>query len=214
MFKIKTISLRADINAHHKDSWGPTIEMEVDQEFLPKSEDYRFKKLELNDGTMYVGRAGMFGAFFSYNKPGNGFGGRTYRITMEDGSTKDLIGPWSGRVGLINAEYVPSEHLVEVIINRSYYYISLEAAEELVKSYFPSLEIYPMTKFGDEVYYVISGDYDFERKIWPDDDSCNGDEQIPYKSDDYNVYTMRQNEYWGPESREAQYRLAQLNGEI
>ena len=34
--------------------------------------------------------------FFAYSGPGEGYGGCTFVIPMEDGTTKELIGPWSG----------------------------------------------------------------------------------------------------------------------
>lgn len=33
--------------------------------------------------------------FYFYNGPSTGFGGRTFTLKMKDGTTKDLIGPWS-----------------------------------------------------------------------------------------------------------------------
>ena len=50
--------------------------------------------------------------FFFYNGPGNGFGGREYRLRMKDGSTAVLKGPWSSNSDAMNkAGFEPSKEV-------------------------------------------------------------------------------------------------------
>ena len=43
--------------------------------------------------------------FLCYEQPGGGFGGRTFTLPMIDGSTEELIGPWSGSSSNVNAAF-------------------------------------------------------------------------------------------------------------
>jgi hypothetical protein len=46
-------------------------------------------------------------SYFSYTGPGTGFGGQHYHLKMVDGSTHELIGPWSSRASVMNAMGFP-----------------------------------------------------------------------------------------------------------
>lgn len=79
------------------DIWT-TLAIHVDE--WPKLEDFRFERAE----TLYFAEDHGIVNFFNYNGPGRGFGGRIFDITMKDGSTRDLIGPFSSRAGVPNRE--------------------------------------------------------------------------------------------------------------
>jgi hypothetical protein len=73
------------------------------------------------EGFVYEERGGIYWAqvdelvsFFFYEKPGDGFGGSRYELTMKDGSTKILIGPWSSSTDAANAQGFPPS--VDVVI--------------------------------------------------------------------------------------------------
>ena len=46
-------------------------------------------------------------SYFAYSTPGKGFSGSTYNLNMIDGTTKQLIGPWSSRAECMNAAGFP-----------------------------------------------------------------------------------------------------------
>ena len=45
--------------------------------------------------SLHYAEVGPVCRFFSYSKPGRGYGGAKFTILMRNGSFKDLIGPWS-----------------------------------------------------------------------------------------------------------------------
>ena len=67
---------------------------------------------DIGDG-MLLAVDGEQADFFAYGGPGTGFGGREFTITMTDGSTRVLIGPWSGNSGDVNACVSESGHVAE-----------------------------------------------------------------------------------------------------
>ena len=75
----------------------PTLDLLVDA--MPKRDDMVFEKR----GDLYFGEKEGLVEFFSYSRPGQGYGGRVYTLRMEDGSTAELKGPWSSRAGAMNA---------------------------------------------------------------------------------------------------------------
>lgn len=67
---------------------------------LPKLEEQRFEQRQ----DCYYSEVDGVCSFFSWNgRPDRGFGGTTFTITMLDGSTKDLIGPWSSSSTVMNS---------------------------------------------------------------------------------------------------------------
>ncbi len=82
----------AAVEWYEEYSNSPTLYIEVDG-FLPSVEDYRYEQR----GSCYFGQheSGCC-SFFSYTSPGEGYGGREFRLTMIDGSQQVLKGPWSG----------------------------------------------------------------------------------------------------------------------
>ena len=81
------------------------------------SENLRYT---VKDGNMFLAvdeRTGRVSYFF-YDQPGRGFGGSKYKITMVDGSVKELIGPWSSNSRAMNA--VGHEPSKEVNIDGKY----------------------------------------------------------------------------------------------
>lgn len=86
----------------------PTLQLKVDK--LPDFDKLRYEKRE----SYYFAEYDGFVRFFSYTRPGNGFGGSTYRITLLDETSIDLIGPWSGNAETANRLGFPS--CLEVMI--------------------------------------------------------------------------------------------------
>lgn len=82
-----------------------------------RSENLRYT---VKDGNMFLAvdeRTGRVSYFF-YDQPGRGFGGSKFKITMVDGSVKELIDPWSSNSHAMNA--VGHEPSKEVNIDGKY----------------------------------------------------------------------------------------------
>jgi hypothetical protein len=69
--------------------------------------DEAFKYEEQNG--QYIAVAGDQVRMFAYSKPGEGYGGRKFVISMLDGSSRTLIGPWSS--GAYASNSVFKDHL-------------------------------------------------------------------------------------------------------
>ena len=89
--------ISARVNWHSEYDNSPTFEILVDK--FPDRKDFRYKE---KNGIYYAELEGLV-SFFYYRSPGNGYGGQKFSIVMEDGTKKDLIGPWSSRSGAVNS---------------------------------------------------------------------------------------------------------------
>jgi hypothetical protein len=68
---------------------GPEVQILVDK--MPDHKELRYRT---KDG-IYLAEKDGYVSFYYWVKPDNGFGGREFPLTMEDGTTRTLIGPWS-----------------------------------------------------------------------------------------------------------------------
>ncbi len=97
------------------------LEAEHAGEDAPKIEEYLYSCASIGDATLYWAfcpRTG-FVSFF-YHTPHNetGFGGSTYKLHMQDGTTRTIKGPWSSNSSAMNkffpdsieVTYVDSKH--------------------------------------------------------------------------------------------------------
>lgn len=82
--------LKAEVEWHFGYGNTPGFKVLVDQ--IPDLDDLRYRCV---DGKSYYAELDGYVSFFAYEGPGEGFGGRVFPITMEDGTKKDLVGPWS-----------------------------------------------------------------------------------------------------------------------
>lgn len=57
--------------------------------------------------TMYFGHKNGQASRYFYHTPSNGFGGRHFKLNMDDGTTKTLIGPWDGGILAFNVAGFP-----------------------------------------------------------------------------------------------------------
>lgn len=83
----------------------PNIYLLVD--VIPALEEMRFQLHDKGgtiDGGIYFAEHDGYCRFFSHHGSGNngGFGGNKYDITMIDGTSKTLHGPWSSNAGEVN----------------------------------------------------------------------------------------------------------------
>jgi len=83
----------------------PNIYLLVDT--IPTLEEMRFRLHDKGgtiDGGLYFAENDGYCRFFSHHGKGNGggFGGRSFDLTMIDGTPKMIVGPWSSNAGEIN----------------------------------------------------------------------------------------------------------------
>lgn len=88
--------LAAAVEWNEKYSNMPNLKILVDH--IPTLQDYRFEQ----KGSIYYAELDGHVCFYYYKSPGEGFGGRTYTLNMKDGTTKDLVGPWSSNSSSVN----------------------------------------------------------------------------------------------------------------
>lgn len=88
--------LKAKVNWYKKYTNLPVLELLVD--VLPDLDELQF---EHKNGIYYAELDGYV-QFFYYRSPGQGFGGAVYALTMKDGTTKELRGPWSSNCSAVN----------------------------------------------------------------------------------------------------------------
>lgn len=66
----------------------------------PRLEEHRFEQRQ----DCYYSEVDGVCSFFSWDgRPDRGYGGATFTLTMLDGSTKDLVGPWSSSSQVMNS---------------------------------------------------------------------------------------------------------------
>jgi len=92
-----------------KPNWYQTFDnyphMQILVDAIPKTADMRFEKR----GDLYFAESDGYVMFYAYHSPGEGYGGAQFHLTMKDGSTAVLKGPWSSRPAQMNlAGFTPS----------------------------------------------------------------------------------------------------------
>lgn len=94
-----------------------------------------YKAFPLKDGTMYVWEepGGVLVDYF-YENPLNqqGYGGRVFEIQLEDGTKREVKGPWSSRAGCVN-DIPGAPKIVDVCIVNDYYRAGAVLAKPLIE---------------------------------------------------------------------------------
>ena len=82
---------------------------------LDKREPLPFR-FEEREG-LYRAQHEEFVKFYAWKGPGNegGFGGSVFLITMQDGTKRKLLGPWSSRAGACNSFFPDRDPVVDCI---------------------------------------------------------------------------------------------------
>lgn len=99
--------LNAKINWNEHFMNAPDLQVLVDE--IPSLEDMVFTE---RNG-LYLAIRNGFAMFFAYDGPSDGYGGRSFRLKMADGSIRTLVGPWSSRSSCVNAAF-PETPVMEV----------------------------------------------------------------------------------------------------
>jgi len=100
--------------------------------------------------------------FFFYDKPGRGFGGQIFTVTMKDGSKVQLKGPFSSRNGVMNWQgFTPS---VEVYVHEPSYitpmvcHLTVRKARRLLREWgYGHWDFVPIIKHGIEPVWELQG---------------------------------------------------------
>ena len=85
---------------------SPDIHVKVDR--IPDLSEYRYEKR----GPLYFAELDGAVSLFFYDGPSTGYYGRSYKLTMKDGSKEILLGPWSsGSYATNEAGFTPSAEI-------------------------------------------------------------------------------------------------------
>lgn len=141
MPKVISAVLETRLELYSKTQYRTNIRVTLDD-----NEENNFVFEERNG--IYRGESGDVVRFYAYHLPGNGFGGSRINVKMSDGTTRELIGPWSSRAGCIHAEYPDREPVVECtnVKWNMVTHVKLSRLKEL------GIEFEPEFAFG-ELYY-------------------------------------------------------------
>ena len=88
--------LNAKVNWANQWDNDASLQLLVDK--MPAHSDLRYEQR----GSLYYAELDGYVSFFSWSKPGEGYGGDVFYLTMKDGTKKELKGPWSSRAGCMN----------------------------------------------------------------------------------------------------------------
>lgn len=122
-------------------------------ENVPGADELRY---EVRDGCYFAEKNGLV-RFYYYTKPGDGFGGSKFLITMTDGTEKELIGPWSSRAGVMNGQgFKPC---LEVVLNG---FASAVTVEWLESQGIPCKAI---DSHGETIYEPVDGRGEFYKPL-------------------------------------------------
>lgn len=127
--------LHSEIDRHEGFANPASLLLTVDK--LPANDEFIYKEVVFKDQTLYYAECDGVVKFYAHS-PSNehGYAGRIFRLKMEDGSFKDIKGPWSSRAGAMN-RYFP--HCVDCVITeevtgyRISSAISLDLANRIAK---------------------------------------------------------------------------------
>jgi len=122
----------AKVEWHKQFSNVPGLKILVDK--MPDYKEFRY--IEKN-GIYYAENEGLV-SFYYYQSPGEGFAGREFHITMEDGSEKILKGPWSSNSNAVNRMgFGPCQEISiteeEECWNRGYTFFASAVTHELYR---------------------------------------------------------------------------------
>lgn len=129
----------------------PDIKVIVDR--IPEIEEMVFERR----GTLYFAHEDGYVNFYSYNHPGDGYGGRKFTLNMKDGTQSILKGPWSSNsASMNNAGFPPSAEVSitdkeQTWVEGHTFYAGAMTVEKLnmaFKKFLPSVELRPVTEDG------------------------------------------------------------------
>lgn len=130
---MKIINAVVYLDPNRQPSVRVTLDKREDLPFQFESRSGVFKRQGFEEKwQVFRAQHGDFGRFFAWVGPHNegGFGGSTFEITMLDGTTQKLLGPWSSRAGAINSVFPDHDPLVDCVTTDNYTQACTKAALE------------------------------------------------------------------------------------
>jgi hypothetical protein len=105
-----------DLCVDWREGWGNNPKWEALLSAEPQYWETNRLPIWEKRGSMYRAEQGIVVHYYHWAGPGNtgGFGGSEYGLTMKDGSTVTLKGPWSSRSSCVNAEFFDRDPCTEV----------------------------------------------------------------------------------------------------
>lgn len=91
--------LDADVEWYHGYANTPGIKL-----LLSRTFDFDVARYEERD-CLYLAQDGVLVDFYFYSRPGDGYGGRHFELTMIDGSKRTLKGPWSSNSQAVGEKF-------------------------------------------------------------------------------------------------------------
>ena len=141
--------LKGKVDWHYDCDNTPSLKILVNK--LPNLKDLRYQK----KGALYFAEQEGYVSFFYYERPGEGYAGRTFSITLTDETKVDLVGPWSSSSRTMNDAGFP--HSIEVAITeepetyeRGYTFYSANLTIDFINNYLDKIEIPPFASTQKE----------------------------------------------------------------
>lgn len=154
-------ALECSVEWYEKYANDPELRIIVDE--LPNQEDLRYKHIDLGANELWFAEKEGYVSFFSWTSPkqDEGFGGRHFPITLEDGSMITLLGPWSSRAGVMNKWFLPQ--CLDVSLKPSHdkydlWYgasVTLNFALEAIKLCVEPIDLVVKYKHGEYIFVPI-----------------------------------------------------------
>lgn len=126
----------ASVNEHIGFANPPTLEIYIDG--FAGSEDFRYQEKKIGSRTLYFAELNGEVRFFAHDPQNEyGYGGRIFHIHMEDGTVRNIPGPWSSRAGVMSAHFRPVVDVTLIAGTRLAGHCTLEIAQEAVDKFLP-----------------------------------------------------------------------------
>jgi hypothetical protein len=181
--------LALKVDWHEKFANDPSLKVLVNK--MPEREELRYLCLE--ERMYFAEKDGYVNFFVHQPRDETGYGGRTFNVTMLDGTKRSIKGPWSSRSGCFN-RMLNIPQCVECAITddpttyqRGFTFyaaaITVDLVREHMKSHLPGLEMRREVKWEGEVYYIphpIGVDVKDAKRV--------GIEKFPFKNDSSHQY--------------------------
>lgn len=130
----------ASVNEHIGYINKPTLQLYVQDQAA--NGDFVYRSRPFGRSTLYFAEFKGEVRFMSHD-PNNeyGYGGTIFRIRMEDGTERDVRGPWSSRAGVMSPLFRPVVDVDLIGEYRTAGHVTLEVAQAAVDMFLPDWEL-------------------------------------------------------------------------
>jgi len=133
--------LGASVNEHIGYANPPTLELVVDR--VSSYDEFVYNTRPFGRSTLYFGVMDGEVHFFSHSPENEyGYGERKFKLTLADGTVRELKGPWSSRAGVMSPLFRPVVDVTLIWAGIKYAgHVTLELAQEAVDKFLPDWEL-------------------------------------------------------------------------